>query len=144
MPSLEVRLLGVGVGTLLATELGDDVDEASVVLHASLGSPGLLLLLLGGLHLWRLSLDLASASKRPVHLASEQASFQLDGAELRRVVGQQGAAIEGLSPEEHGEIGGGQTLALRHLVDDLRDGLRAGQLERVQLLTSYEQLHDGR
>jgi len=137
------RLRGVGVGSLLATELSDDVDEASVVLHASLGSASLLLLLLGRLHLRSLSLDLSGASKRAVYLASKQASFQLDGAEFRREVGQQSAALQGSAPEEHGKVGSVQPLALRYLVDDLRDGLGAGQLQRVQLLASYEQLHDG-
>ena len=45
------KYLGVGVGSLLATEGLHHVDEAPVVLDPPLGSPGLLLLLLPGLDL---------------------------------------------------------------------------------------------
>ena len=40
------QYLAVAVGSLLPAERGDDVDEATVVLHATLGAASLLLFLL--------------------------------------------------------------------------------------------------
>ena len=66
--SLQLR---VGVGSPLAAEGLDDIDEAAVVLDAPLGTAGLLLLLFLGLHLGGLALHLAGTGKRAVHLEEE-------------------------------------------------------------------------
>ena len=68
MPFDNPLSLGVGVGSLLLAEAGDDVDEPAVVLDASLGTAGLLLFLLLGLDLRGLAADLASSSQRAVNL----------------------------------------------------------------------------
>merc|ERR1711953_77334 len=55
--------LRVRVGALLLAEGWDDIDESSVVLHSSLSSSSLGLLLLLGVDLRGLSLDLTSSGK---------------------------------------------------------------------------------
>jgi hypothetical protein len=64
----EKTQLRVWVGSLLLSESFNDVDEPPVVLDASLGAAGLLLLLLSGLNLWSLATDLTGASERTVNL----------------------------------------------------------------------------
>ena len=65
-------ILRVGVGALLPAEGSDDVDEPPVVLDASLGTSGLLFLLLAGLNFWGLSANLTSTSQGSVNLSSEE------------------------------------------------------------------------
>ena len=60
--------LRVGVGSLLAAEGGDDVDEPPVVLDPPLGAPSLLLFLLLGLNLGGLASDLTGTSQGTVDL----------------------------------------------------------------------------
>ena len=75
--------LRVGVGSLLPSESGDDVDESTVVLDSSSRSAGLLLLLLLLLDLGSLAFDLAGTSQRSVHFTSEKTAVQLQRAQLR-------------------------------------------------------------
>ena len=65
-------VLGVGVGSLLPAEGGDDVDEPPVVLDTSLGTAGLLFLLLAGLNFWGLSANLTSTSQGSVNLKDNE------------------------------------------------------------------------
>ena len=68
MPFDNPLSLGVGVGSLLLAEAGDDVDEPAVVLDASLGTAGLLLFLLLSLDLWGLTSNLTGTGERTVNL----------------------------------------------------------------------------
>ena len=67
--------LRVGVGSLLAAEGGDDVDEPPVVLDPPLGAAGLLLFLLLGLHLGGLTPDLTGTSQGSVDLKQSRDTF---------------------------------------------------------------------
>ena len=67
--------LRVGVGSLLAAEGGDDVDEPPVVLDPPLCPASLLLFLLLGLDLGSLTADLTGTSQRSVNLKNETASI---------------------------------------------------------------------
>ena len=77
MPFDNPLSLGVGVGSLLLAEAGDDVDEPAVVLDASLGTAGLLLFLLLGLDLRGLTTDLAGTGQRAVNLEGENRKAQM-------------------------------------------------------------------
>lgn len=70
--------LRVRVGALLLAEGWDDIDESSVVLHSSLSSSSLGLLLLLGVDLWGLSLDLTSSGKRTVDFTTKHSWDLLD------------------------------------------------------------------
>lgn len=76
-------LRGVGVRAATTTEGGHHIHEAPVVLDATLGTAGLLLLLLLLLDLGRLALDLTGTRQRTVHLTTDQADdhLQLDVGE---------------------------------------------------------------
>jgi hypothetical protein len=62
------KSLGVGVGSLLLAESCHHVDEPPVVLDASLGTAGLLFLLLSGFNLRGLAADLTGTSEGTVNL----------------------------------------------------------------------------
>ncbi|GMR57327.1 hypothetical protein PMAYCL1PPCAC_27522, partial [Pristionchus mayeri] len=73
------HLGGVRVGsTLAASSIHGNVDESSVVLHATVSTAGELLLLLLLLNLGSLSTDLSSTSERTVHLASKKAGIHCE------------------------------------------------------------------
>jgi len=71
-------VLGVGVGSLLLAEASDDVDEPAVVLDASLGTAGLLFLLLLSLDLRGLAADLTGTGERTVDLKSGTSRLSFD------------------------------------------------------------------
>ena len=98
-------VLGVGVGSLLPAEGGNDVDEPPVVLDTSLGTAGLLFLLLAGLNFWGLSANLTSTSQGSVNLSSEEWDCNIDGMVLEKGYGQVlSFEVEGLSGDVEQDI----------------------------------------
>ena len=81
-------ILRVGVGALLPAEGSNDVDEPPVVLDASLGTSGLLFLLLAGLNFWGLSANLTGTSQGSVNLSSKEWDCDIDGVVLKKSNGQ--------------------------------------------------------
>lgn len=63
-----ILLASIGIGSLLATESGYNVDEPPVVLNAALSTASLLLLLLLLLNFRGLVLDFTSTGKRTMDL----------------------------------------------------------------------------
>merc|ERR1719481_1568571 len=134
------RSLGVGVGSLLAAEGLDHVDEPPVVLNPPLSPASLLFLLLLGLNLGGLTTHLTSTGKRTVHLTSEKGDVQVDGVVfqgsevnlvLKRSSGAEQIKLLDINALQQGE------LSLQTLNISL-----GGHIEDVGLGTTNDQLHD--
>merc|ERR1719495_70135 len=132
--------LGVGVGSLLAAEGLDHVDEPPVVLNPPLGPASLLFLLLLSLNLGGLTTHLTSTGKGTVHLTSEKRNVQVNGVVfqgsevnliLKRSSGAEKIKLLDINALQQGE------LCLQALNISL-----GGHIEDVGLGTTNDQLHD--
>ena len=137
------RSLGVCVGALLLAEGRNDVDEAAVVLDATLGAARLLLLLLLFVHFGCLSSYFTSAGQRPVDFTSQESGGQLDGAVLGdAAVQQRGIVLQRSSGQQKNLLLHRETLQSLNMSLEVTDGLESRHIECVKSLSAQEQLHD--
>ena len=127
--------LRVGVGTLPATESGDDVDEPPVELDASLGTAGLLLLLLLGVDFRGLAANFSGTSQRTVDFATLQGQADVDGAIIQAVGHFDGLLdVQRTAVDVQADLFA--ALAFSNELTKLSQRLVAVQVEEIALLTA--------
>lgn len=124
----------IGVGSTTTSECGNNIDEPTVVLDATLCPSGLLLLLFRLLHLGGLALDLTGTRQRSVHLTTEQwhNQVQLDVAQRVQGVG----AGENATFARQMEVIGVQVLDGRQLSLERNYSVLAKTISQIILLLS--------
>merc|ERR1711931_604421 len=138
------RGLAVGVGSLLPSESGDDIDESPVVLDSSSCSAGLLLFLLLLLHFGCLSLDFAGTSQGTVDFTTEETAGHLDGGQLAETTSRQRFFLDerGSVQIEDLVFYFVDSFQLANMISQRLDGFKPGDVDGVNTqVSAHEKLH---